>query len=48
MKDEEGALTTIEIVVLLMVIILIVGVIAMWLRNKVSSTLEKANAIDNI
>lgn len=48
MKDETGALTVIEIVVLLMVIIGIIAVIALWLRGKVNSTLDKANEIDNI
>jgi hypothetical protein len=46
--DETGALTTIEIVVLLMVVIGVVAIIATWFRGKANKTLQKANEIDNI
>ena len=45
--DETGALTTIELVVLLMVVIGVVAIIA-WFRGKANKTLQKANEIDSI
>lgn len=46
--DETGALTTIELVVLLMVVIGVVAIIAIWFRGKANKTLQKANEIDSI
>lgn len=45
-EDEDGALTAIEVVLLLLIVISVVFIIGQWVSKKTNSVLDKANQID--